>query len=307
MFSIAFAPDYAASGRFYVAYNLADNSVQVDEYKREPNSQIFADPQSRRPIINAPHGKGEREQHNGGELQFGPDGYLYIGLGDGGPVNKPFVSNRAQQRAVLLGKILRIDPLHPTKTQPYAIPKDNPFIGLPGERPEIYAYGLRNPFRFSFDAKTGALLIGDVGAAKEEEIDYEPKDEGKGKNFGWPEFEGNRPFRTDYDLNLFHGEQPVKPIHTYNHSSGCSVIGGYVIHDPRIPSLDGYYIYGDACSGDLRVLKAEVGGTVDDHSLGLRLSPTKLFGIVSFGRGSDGRIYAASFSGGVYALNPQPK
>jgi glucose/arabinose dehydrogenase len=308
MFSIAFAPDYAKSRRFYVGYNLPDNSVQIDEYKRSKDNAVFADPDSRRPIINAPHGKGEREQHNGGELQFAPDGYLYIGLGDGGPVTKPFVSNRAQQRSVLLGKILRIDPLNPGgNSLPYAIPKDNPFVGRRGERPEIYAYGLRNPYRFSFDDKTGGLLIGDPGAADVEEIDYEPKGQARGKNFGWPRFEGNRPFRTDYKLNLNDGQPPEKPIHTYTHELGCSVIGGFVIHDPRIPALDGDYIYGDACSGDLRVLKPAEGKAVDDQSLGLRLSPTQQFGLVSFGEGSDGRIYAASFSGGVYALNPQHK
>ena len=305
MFEIAFAPDYSKSKRFYVSYSLPDNSVQVDEYKRSDNA-VVADPDSRRPIINASHGHGEREQHNGGELQFGPDGYLYIAFGDGGPVTKRFVSNRAQQPSVLLGKILRIDPLNPGGSSlPYAIPPDNPFIGRPGERPEIYAYGLRNPYRFSFDTKTGALLIGDPGAADVEEIDYEPKGEAKGKNFGWPHFEGNRPFRTDLQLNLNNGQPPEKPIHTYTHSSGCSVIGGYVIHDPRIPKLDGEYIYGDACSGDLRVLEPSADGATGDHSLGLRLSPTRLFGIVSFGRGSDERIYAASFSGGVYALNPE--
>ena len=308
MFSIAFAPDYAKSRRFYVGYNRADNSVQIDEYKRSEDNSVFADRDSRRPIINAPHGMGERDQHNGGELQFGPDGYLYVGFGDGGPVMKPFVSNRAQQRSVLLGKIIRIDPLNPGGSSlPYAIPKDNPFVGRPGERPEIYAYGIRNPYRFSFDDKTGALVIADPGAADVEEIDYEPKGQARGKNFGWPRFEGNRPFRTDFELNLNDGQPPEKPIHTYTHEFGCSIIGGYVIRDPRIPALDGDYIYGDACSGDLRVLEPAEGKATNDRSLGLRLSPTKQFGLVSFGEGSDGRIYAASFSGGVYALNPEPK
>ncbi|MGZ5325549.1 MAG: hypothetical protein ACXWEL_02820, partial [Solirubrobacterales bacterium] len=137
------------------------------------------------------------------------------------------------------------------------------------------------------------------------EIDYEPKGQAKGKNFGWPRFEGNRPFRTDHQLNLNNGQPPEKPIHTYTHELGCSIIGGFVIHDPRIPTLDGDYIYGDACSGDLRVLVPTAGGAKGDRSLGLRLSPTKLFGLVSFGEGDDGRIYATSFSGGVYALNPE--
>jgi glucose/arabinose dehydrogenase len=304
MFSIAFAPDYAKSRRFYAAYNLEDNSVEVDEYERSDDNPLKADPDSRRQIINAPHGMGHRLQHNGGQLQFGPDGYLYIGLGDGGPVIKPFVSNRAQQRAVLLGKILRIDPLHPKGGLPYAIPADNPFVKEPDIRHEIYAYGLRNPYRYSFDSKTGALAIGDVGAAQVEEIDYVDKGGAKGANFGWPHFEGKRPFRTDYPL--LGTKDVTMPIFTYAHDRGCSVIGGFVIRDPRIPKLDGRYVYGDACSGDIRTLIPSPSGAKDDRSEGLRLSPAKVFGLVSFGEGSDGRIYAASFNGGVYALNPQP-
>jgi hypothetical protein len=314
MFAIAFPPDYAESGKFYVSHNNEDNSVQIDEFQRSADNPLVADPDSRRPIINARHGKGNRTQHNGGELQFGPDGYLYIGLGDAGPVEKPFVSNRGQQRTAILGKILRIDPAHPSHRAdgselPYTVPKDNPFVGMEAEdfRPEIYAYGLRNPFRFSFDSGTGALAIGDVGAASHEEVDYMEKGKAKGVNFGWPHFEGDAPFRTDYPISPGPDDGPlVKPILTYNHKHGCSVIGGYVMHDPRIPQLDGSYIYGDACTGDIRAFTPTPDGPKGDHSLGIRLGPTTLFGIVSFGQGSDGRIYAASFSGGVYAINPQP-
>ena len=127
----------------------------------------------------------------------------------------------------------------------------------------------------------------------------------KGANFGWPRFEANKPFRKDHEL-IGPGEL-TEPIFTYGHDKGCSIIGGYVIRDPRIPSLDGRYIYSDACSGDLRTFIPTPDGAKDDRSLGLRLSPTKLFGVVSFGEGSDRRIYAASFSGGVYALNPEPQ
>jgi glucose/arabinose dehydrogenase len=304
MFAIAFAPDYATSGKFYVSHNDEDNSVQIDQYERSADDPLKADSDSEVSILNVPHGKGARTQHNGGELQFGPDGDLYIGLGDGGPVDKPFVSDRAQQRTSLLGKILRIDPAHRSDNDPYTIPRGNPFLGNPDEHGEIYAYGLRNPYRFSFDSKTGALAIGDVGAANVEEIDYVDRGKGKGANFGWPHYEGDRLFRKDYPINP--GGPLTKPIHTYAHDHGCSIIGGYVIRDPRIPKLDGRYIYGDACSGDLRVLTPSPSGATGDHSLGLRLSPTSVFGIVSFGQGSDGRIYAASFTGGVYALNPEP-
>ncbi len=305
LFSIAFAPDYAESGLFYVVYNLDDNSVQVDEYRRDGDDPLKADPDSRRAIINAPHGKGERTQHNGGQLQFGPDGLLYISFGDGGPVMKEFVSNRAQQRSVLLGKILRIDPT-PSGDLPYTIPADNPFVDRPGVRGEIYAYGLRNPYRFSFDSN-GGLIIGDPGALDVEEIDYMPPGEAKGANFGWPHYEGNEIFLAKDPLELDPGKKPVFPIHSYSHDKGCSVIGGYVIRDPRLPQLDGRYIYGDACSGDIRTLIASPDGAREDKTTGLRLSPTETYGVVSFGQGTDRRIYAVSLNGGVYALNPKRK
>ncbi len=309
MFAIAFPPDYSESGKFYVSHNNHDNSVQVDEFQRSAADPLVADRDSRRKVLNVAHGKGARNQHNGGELEFGPDGHLYIGLGDGGPVGKEFVSNRGQRRSTRLGKILRIDPEHPADGKPYTVPADNPFVHLRGKRirPEIYSYGLRNPYRFSFDSQTGALAIGDVGAADVEEIDYVEKGEGKGANFGWPLYEGDRPYRRDYKLSPGPGDGPlVKPVHTYRHKNGaCSVIGGYVMHDERIPQLDGSYIYGDACTGELRVATLTPKGAKDDRALGLELGPETLFGIVSFGEGSDGRIYAASFGGGVYALNPE--
>lgn len=304
LLSIAFAPDYEQSGLFYVAYNLDDNSVQIDEFKRSEESELLADPGSRREVINARHGQGERNQHNGGQLQFGPDGLLYIGLGEGGPVQKAFVSNRAQERAVLLGKILRIIPAPDVNNgRPYTIPGENPFVGRERERPEIYAYGLRNPYRFSFDRESGALAIADPGADDIEEINFVERDKGYGLNFGWPQLEGNKPFRTD--LESQGPAKPTPPIHTYLHDRGCSIIGGYVIRDPRIPELDGRYLYGDACSGELRTLIPSPDGADDDKTLGLRLSPARQFGLVSFGEGADGRIYAASFTGGVYALNPE--
>lgn len=310
LLGLAFPPDYAQSGVFYLAFNIADNSVEVAEFKRSEDDPLRADPASRRTLLSARHGEGEREQHNGGQLQFGPDGYLYVGLGEGGPVKKDFVSNRAQQRVVLLGKILRIDPEPQDNGRPYGIPGDNPFIGreekesgLP-ERPEIYAYGLRNPYRFSFDRETGALAIADPGADDIEELNYVERDRGKGLNFGWPRFEGTEPFRTDYKLKP--GGPLTGPIHTYRHDRGCSIIGGYVVRDPRIPEMNGRYIYGDACSGEIRSLIPSPDRADDDRTMGLRLSPARMFGLVSFGEGADGRIYAATFTGGVYALNPQP-
>ncbi len=299
---LAFAPDYGQSGLFYVAYNLDDNSVQIDEFRRSDDDPLLADPASRRPILNAPHGAGERDQHNGGQLQFGPDGFLYIGLGEGGPVRKDFVSNRAQQRSVLLGKILRIDP-RPSGDEPYTVPDDNPYVGREKQRPEIYAYGLRNPYRFSFDRETGAMAIADPGADDVEELNFVERDQGVGRNFGWPRFEGDQPFRTDYELEP--GGRLTEPIHTYPHDQGCSIIGGYVVRDPRIPELNGRYLYGDACSGELRSLLPFPDRAVDDRTEGMRLSPARTFGLVSFGEGADGRIFAASFTGGVYALNPE--
>ena len=188
MAAIAFPPDYGRTGRFYVSYNNRRDDLQVDEFSRSADNPLVADPRSRRPVLSIPE---PTQAHHGGLIVFGPDGYLYLGTGDGGPAGDP--AENAQNLDLLLGKLLRIDPT-PNGAAPYTIPPDNPFVGRPG-RDEIWAYGLRNPRRFSFDRRTKTIAIGDVGNDRYEEIDYLPIAKSRGANFGWPAFEGFAPFR----------------------------------------------------------------------------------------------------------------
>jgi glucose/arabinose dehydrogenase len=289
LLSMAFAPDYTRSGLFYVDYTDKAGDTRVVEYQRSKGDPLTADPSSAREVLGVHQ---PFDNHNGGQLEFGPDGDLYIGLGDGGSEGDP---NRvAQDLSSLLGKILRIDP-QPSGGRPYSIPPSNPFVGRSGARPEIYSYGLRNPWRFSFDRKTGALTIGDVGQNEFEEIDYTLRGKAAGANFGWSAFEGDARFNRDQTA-----PGAVKPIFTYSHSGGgCSITGGYVVRDPNLTTLYGRYIYTDFCLGRLDSLIPETGGARDNRSLGLSVpSPS------SFGEDSAGHIYLTSLSGPVYRLDP---
>ena len=228
--------------------------------------------------------------HNGGQLVFGADRLLYIGLGDGGSENDP--NRTGQDLSTPLGKILRIDP-RPSNGQPYAVPRSNPFTGRAGARPEIYSYGLRNPWRFSFDRATGALAIGDVGQNHFEEVDLVRRDEGRGANFGWSAYEGFARFNGDQ-----HASNAVPPVLVYTHDAGCSITGGYVVRDPDLPSLYGRYLYGDYCAGELRSFTARPGRRAqDDRPLGLHVPA-----LSSFGEDDAGHVYATSLEGGVYQL-----
>jgi glucose/arabinose dehydrogenase len=289
LLSVAFAPDYAKSGRFYVDYTDKAGDTRVVEYRRSAADPLSADPSSARVVLKVAQ---PFDNHNGGLVTFGPDGDLYIGLGDGGSEDDP---NRVgQDLSSPLAKILRIDP-RPSGGRPYSIPAGNPFAGNPGDRPETYSYGLRNPWRFSFDRKTGALVIGDVGQNEFEEVDYVPRGKGAGANFGWSAFEGDKRFNRDQNA-----PGAIRPILVYSHSSGgCSVTGGYVVRDPRLAALDGRYVYGDFCAGELRSFVPSAGGARDDRSLHLSVPS-----LSSFGEGSDGRVYATSLEGPVYRLDP---
>ncbi|MBS1677426.1 MAG: PQQ-dependent sugar dehydrogenase [Actinobacteria bacterium] len=293
LLSIAFPPDYQASGRFYVYYVDKGGSIEIDEYHRM--SPTRAAPKSRRTVITIPH--PVNANHNGGQMQFlGED--LYFGTGDGGSGGDP--PNNAQNKDVLLGKLLRIDPL-PAGGRPYTIPASNPFVGGAG-RPEIYSYGLRNPFRFSFDSVTNPqeprLAIGDVGQNRFEEIDYTTVAAARGANFGWDAFEGFAPYEEENSGTPDPGGT-TKPIFAYPHSrdGSCSVIGGYVVADRSLPSLYGRYVYADYCEGQLRALTPHLRRAGDDHKLGLAVaSPT------SFGEDDAHHLYVASQIGPVYRL-----
>jgi glucose/arabinose dehydrogenase len=223
-------------------------------------------------------------------MVFGPDGLLYIGTGDGG---RPEDAPNAQDLGSLLGKLLRIDPA-PSGGSPYGVPADNPFAAREDARGEVFAYGLRNPWRFSFDRETNDLLIGDVGASRFEEVDRLTPERAPGANLGWPAFEGND--RLDDGVAA---PGHVRPVLTYPTGEGCSITGGYVVRDPGLPSLRGRYLYGDYCNGELRSFEPAPGGARGDRALGLTVPS-----LSSFGEDSGGRIYATSLDGPVFQLVP---
>jgi glucose/arabinose dehydrogenase len=288
MLSIAFSPDYAESGRFYVFYTATGGDLTVEEYRRSANDPLQADQSTARKLLDIEHSRFPN--HNGGQLQFGPDGFLYVGTGDGGSFGDP--AENAQDRRSLLGKILRIDPLSGDR---YAIPDGNPFKKGRG-RDEIYALGLRNPWRFSFDRETDDIIIGDVGQDRREEIDYETAKSLRGANFGWDAFEGFRRYKSPDASNP--PRKHEKPIEDYPTSGGnCAITGGYVVRDPDLGALMGRYIYADHCNGEIRSLMPSPGGARDDGPVGIS-EPR----IASFGEDAAGHVYVVSLAGRVSRL-----
>ncbi len=277
LLGIAFAPDKPL---LYIDYTDRAGDTHIVEYTM--NALGKADVGTRRELltIDQPY-----PNHNGGQLAFGPDGYLYIGMGDGGSAGDP--QKNAQNLTVLLGKILRINPT-PTATLPYTIPFDNPLVKQSGARGEIWAYGLRNPWRFSFDRENQSLWIADVGQGKWEEIDRVDKDPKGGENYGWPLREGTH--KQD-------GEKPkdaIDPIYEYDHSNGaCSVTGGYVYRGDTIAELTGRYVFGDYCNGQISSLTKR--GTVwAADSLQLKVA-----NLSSFGQDNTGELYTLSLDGQI--------
>jgi len=294
LLSVAFPPDYGRSKRFYVYYTDREGSIQVDEFRRGSATRAAAG--SRRPVITIPH--PVNSNHNGGQLQF-LGNLLYFGTGDGGSGGDP--PNNAQNRDVLLGKLLRIDP-RAAGGKAYSAPASNPFVGRAG-RDEIYSYGLRNPFRFSFDTTHGQprIAIGDVGQNEFEELDYTTVGEASGANFGWDALEGFDPYRDENSGTADPGGT-VKPVFAYPHSRGgsCSIIGGYVVRDRRLAGLRGRYLYADLCEGQLRSLVPHLKRASGDRKLGLRVSSPS-----SFGEDQQHRLYVTSLEGPVYRLVPR--
>jgi glucose/arabinose dehydrogenase len=293
LLSLAFAPDYATSGRFYVFFNglEGNHDINIVEFQRSAADPNVADPASYRLVLTIPK---PWENHNAGMMEFGPDGYLYVSVGDGdsGVLNPPGAF--AQTLDDLLGSILRIDPRQQPDGAPYGIPPDNPFVGVAGARPEIWAYGLRNPWRFDIDPANGDLYLGDVGEANQEEIDVIPGGHG-GENLGWPCFEGTAVFdKTATCPNA------VPPTLSYDHTKGCSVIGGVIARDPRLPQLAGRFLYGDLCSGAIRSMLYADGHVIDDAPVGPVLGQ-----VMAFGEDGLGRIYASSLAdSSLYRLDP---
>ncbi len=280
--SLAFAPDYRRSGLFYVFYTHRDGTLHVDEFRRSPSSPNRALVSSRRTLFALPR-HGQRTDL-GGDLEFGPDGMLYIGFGEGiDPAS-------AQDLGALTGKILRIDPT-PSAGAPYTVPGSNPFVGVAGARPEVYASGLRMPWRFSFDPATGDLIVGDVGDEQFEEVDLLTAADA-GANLGWPFFEGRHRHESGGPGGLTFPEL-VRP-HSFQ---SCAIVGGYVIRGHRLPSLRGRYDYGDVCTRQIR--SARLG---PHRARGDRSEQLAVPYLDSFGRDARGRLYAVSLLGAVYRI-----
>ena len=292
LLSIAFAPNYVTSRLFYVYYTDLRGALTIEEYRRSDDPDR-ADPASRRVVLAIPH---PNHNHNSGQLQFGPDNYLYIGTGDGGNQGDP--NGNAQNLKVLLGKILRIDP-RGAAAGDHAIPPDNPFVGQDGVPPEIWAYGFRNPWRFAFDRVTGDLAIGDVGQDEQEEVNFRRRGRAAGANFGWDSCEGIQAFPPRSDPRRGCAvRDSVRPSILLNHADGyCSVIGGFVVRDRRLDALYGRYVYGDFCMPSIRSTVLVQGGSLDDKPTGLRIPA-----LSSFGQDSRGRIYAATLDGRVWRI-----
>jgi glucose/arabinose dehydrogenase len=284
LLGLAFHPRFQENGFFYVNYTDLDGNTVISRYTALPGEDR-ADPQSevRLLIVEQPYAN-----HNGGMLAFGPDGYLYIGLGDGGSAGDP--QGNGQSLETLLGKILRIDV---DRGEPYAIPADNPFASQGGE-PEIWASGLRNPWRFSFDALTGDLFIGDVGQGEWEEVDFLPAGSPGGVNFGWDYREGAHAYEGAYSDDLV----LIDPVAEYSHALGCSITGGVVYRGMNLPEWQGVYLYGDYCSGNVwGLLRSPAGGWQSQllFQTGVSLS--------SFGVDEMGEVYLLDlYSGDIYKL-----
>lgn len=289
LLSLAFSPDYGKSGLAYVYYINNDGDIRVVEYNvsSDPNR---LDPATAREILAVPH--PTFSNHDGGLLAFDPSGMLIVGTGDGGGGGDP--SNRAQSLSDLLGKLLRIDPRHPSEGRGYGIPSNNPFRNREGARPEIWAFGLRNPWRFAFAPKTNELFLADVGQNRWEEINFVPPGQVPGANFGWRVYEGLEKFSNE---NLDQS-QTIRPVVVYPLSAGnCAVIGGYVYRG-EVNSLKGTYIYGDHCAGFVKGFKIS-GGAVVDHRDFPSLTTTDLS---SFGEDSAGQLYITSLGGKVFRV-----
>ena len=290
LLGLAFDPQYAANGRFVVNYTDLAGDTRVSWFRASPDPNL-ADPASELAILGVDQ---PFPNHNGGQVLFGPDGYLYLTLGDGGSAGDP--GGRGQSLADLLGSILRIEPL---QAGGYAVPADNPFIGVPDARPEVWSWGLRNPWRVDFDPATGDLYVADVGQGRWEEVSVSPETAGAGRgaNFGWRIMEGPDCFGPSSCDET--GLEP--PLVWYGHDAGCSITGGFVYRGSAVPALQGHYLYSDYCAGFVRSFRLEGGAAVDQYEWPT-LAPGA--GVLSFGRDAAGELYLLGTDGVVHRLVP---
>jgi glucose/arabinose dehydrogenase len=284
LLGMAFHPQFSQNGFVYIHYSDLNGDTRISRYKVSPDNPNQLELTSEREILSLAQ---PYRNHNGGEISFGPDGYLYIGLGDGGSAGDP--QGNGQSTQTLLGKILRIDV---DGGDPYAIPVDNPFTEG-GGLPEIWAYGLRNPWRFFFDPLNGELYIGDVGQNEWEEVNYLPPESQGGVNFGWNYLEGTHPFRGSPPSDLV----LTGPVAEYNHDLGCSVTGGVVYRGDRLPEWRGVFLYGDYCSGNVWGLWRDAQSAWNSALL-FRTG----FNISAFGIDDSGEVYLSDYGGAIYRL-----
>jgi len=297
LLSLAFHPAYAQNGQFFVDYTDQNGTITIARYLVSSGDPNVADPTSGTVLLGIPH--ATYSNHNGGLVMFGPDGFLYIGTGDGGGGGDPFLNG--QDSTKLLAKILRIDV---NGGPPYGIPISNPFVGRPPAAPEVWAYGVRNPWRFAFDRTTGDLYIADVGQDSWEEIDYAPGNPG-GRNYGWSVMEATHCFNPPTGCS---STGLTLPVYEYAHvgspdSVGCSITGGFVYRGTRLTGFAGRYFFGDYCNGWIRSFKI-VGGVVTDvqnHTSDLGVQT----GLTSFGQDARGELYITLSTGQVYRIVPK--
>jgi glucose/arabinose dehydrogenase len=286
LLGLAFHPHFAANGRFYVDYTDRNGDTRVERYQAAPAADS-ADATSARLVLAVDQ---PFANHNGGDVLFGPDGLLYVGMGDGGSGGDP--GGRGQSLGTLLGKLLRLDV---DREEPYAIPPDNPYLGRAGARGEIWAHGLRNPWRMAFDRTAGLLYVADVGQNRWEEVDVVAADVG-GLNYGWNRMEGTH----CYGTITCGREGLVLPALEYGHGDGCAVIGGFVYRGRAIPAAVGQYFYSDYCSGWLRSFRFD-GGAATDRTV---WRTPEVGSLLSFGEDAAGELYVLSAHGTVYRLAP---
>jgi glucose/arabinose dehydrogenase len=291
LLSVAFPPDFTASGLFYVDYTDLRGDTVIARYRLLAGDPRQVDPNTEQKILQI---EQPAANHNGGQLQFGPDGYLYIGMGDGGRAGDPW--GNAQNPGALLGKMLRINV---TGVDTYTVPGDNPFLGRAGARPEIWALGVRNPWRFAFDRATGDLYMADVGQNQYEEVDVQPAASPGGENYGWNVMEASHCFEPPAGCD---SAGLVAPGAEYDHTQGCSITGGYVYRGTRYPQMAGVYFFGDFCSGNIWGLRQEASG---EWKMVLLLKTG--VSISSFGEDSTGEIYVVGYRDGIiYRLVATP-
>ena len=287
LLSVALDPQFAERPYLYVWYS--PRSANATRLSRFPVEGSQADPDRELVILELAQ---PFANHNGGAVRFGPDGMLYLGIGDGGAANDPH--GHGQNRETLLGAIIRIDVRDASTAYPYRIPADNPLLGVPGVRPEIFAWGMRNPWRMAFDPAGGALWVGDVGQDRVEEVGIAAP----GGNHGWNIFEGGECFRRDEDCDAL--DDHIPPLATYGHDLGCSVTGGVVYRGSQLPWLDGAYLFADFCSGRLWALEQRDGGWQMRELAQLDAQ------IASFGVDHDGEVHLLTFRGPILRLSAAP-